>query len=524
MTIKDFEHVKYADGYRITGYEGECENIIIPEGVTVIATYAFRRSKIRSVILPSSLKYVHDSAFEECGRLTSVDFSKAKGLEVIGANAFSSTGLLEAVLPDSVLEIGYGAFSICRSLMRIYIPSTVASMDWDIFAGCSSLKAITVGGKIPSSWGDRWNGSEAKIQTGKAFALDSSKSVSSAPKVAVPEVKRVVPEDKMSRQEPKMAVKSEPKKTAPVTPSAPFVKNEYYTPMSELNVKRTADGLMLVDVKNRGLRELILPPEITAIADNATVFSKDIEKFKAGPTLKSIGYRAFSDCTGLKEIEFPFSVSIGEQAFDDCVSLERAILTRNMGKEVYNRSGVRSFDCAVGELCPTVIPEGTFMHTEFSEFRVPEGVTHISKQAFAYCTKLENIHFGKGKVDFGEEVFFCCYCLKSFEFTSNMPSDIPKGMFFHCVGLENIKFSHRPGKIGSSSLVGIGMREIRIPGHMTPDIRSVGAKKLEKIILEGRTLADLERMGYNFIANVSGMPWKSVRIVCEDGIKFYGFG
>ena len=523
MTINEFEYIKFPEGYKITGYKGSLENIIIPEGTFIIGVYAFSGSKIKSVKFPKSLKHLHDGAFEGCGRLTRVDFSLSAELLSIGANAFSNTGLLELIIPDGVEEIGYGAFSVCRSLMRAYVPSGVKSMDWNIFEGCSSLKTITVGGKIPARWGDRWNGSEAAVQSGKAFAsaILEPKTTETAQKTAQTTSPGAAPKA-VKRAEP-LPQKAEPNETPTKekAPSFAYVKNEYYTPLSSLNLKKVPGGLMLVDIKDRGLRELILPPEITVIGDSATVYSKDIEKFKATGSLKSIGYRAFSDCYALKEIEFPFSTSLRDGAFDHCLSLECAILTTDMGNGVYNRSGVRSILYGVSDLAPTLIPDETFMDTSFREVKIPESVKHIGRGAFRKCQFLEKISFGKADISFGEEVFSGAYSLKSFEFTDNMPSDIPRGMFFDCVGLENIKFGRKPGSIGTLALVGVGMKELKIPKHYTPLRSSVGSKALNKIILEGRTLRELEQMGCGFVSSGGKLPYESVRIVCEDGIKFH---
>ena len=538
MTINDFEHEKLPSGYRIKGYKGNEKHIAIPEGTVVITSNAFSGLKINSVSFPESLLYIHDGAFEDCGALTYVDFSKANKLEMIGASAFCNSGIVEVCLPESVKEIGYAAFSVCRSLMRVYIPGSVKKMDWDIFAGASSLKTITVGGTIPEAWGYRWNGSDAEAKIGKPFTptvpFIEKKAVPEAPKADV-EVKRNAPLQEAKKSAPEAKVKTEQKteNEAPISAdnvserdssvreeiTAPNVKNEYYTPMSSLEVKRTAAGLELVGIKDKNLKELILPPEITTIGGSAMLYGYKLQKFKATKTLRAIGYRAFNSCMSLSEIEFPYSVCLGEAVFHGCLGLGNAILTKSMEANVYSDTSVCTFSYDTGEFAPTELPDETFMKTNLYEVALPDSITSVGRYAFRDSFRLKSIKFGKGQdISIGEGAFSDCYNLESFEFLPGMLPDIPASCFNNCVSLKLIKFSKRPGTIGFFGLVGLKLDEITIPKNMTPMRGSIGSENLRRVILEGRTLYDLERLGTGFILPDEAKPWKIVDIVCTDGV------
>ena len=45
---------------------------------------------------------------------------------------------------EGVLSIGYGAFYYCPALEEIVLPSTLQSVEEQVFWGCSSLKKLTV--------------------------------------------------------------------------------------------------------------------------------------------------------------------------------------------------------------------------------------------------------------------------------------------------------------------------------------------------------------------------------------------
>ena len=78
-------------------YNGNSENVVIPEGVRLIADGVFAgRLSVKSVTFPASIEYIGNSAFRSCARLSEV---KIKGMPVIGANAFDgcASGVTEAV-------------------------------------------------------------------------------------------------------------------------------------------------------------------------------------------------------------------------------------------------------------------------------------------------------------------------------------------------------------------------------------------------------------------------------------------
>ena len=65
--------------------------VVIPEGVEVIAGGAFASSKVKAIQLPSTLVSIHNRAFEECKQLKSIVFPSA--LKIIGECAFNGSGL-----------------------------------------------------------------------------------------------------------------------------------------------------------------------------------------------------------------------------------------------------------------------------------------------------------------------------------------------------------------------------------------------------------------------------------------------
>ncbi len=99
------------DGTEIIGCSAEnCENLVIPEGVTSIKEEAFDgNEKISSISFPESLETIGNSAFSGCTGITKITLNEE--LEDIGYNAFRGTKLTKIKIPYNVNFIGASAFN-----------------------------------------------------------------------------------------------------------------------------------------------------------------------------------------------------------------------------------------------------------------------------------------------------------------------------------------------------------------------------------------------------------------------------
>ncbi len=92
-----FEHTPFYDdltdefcvvGDVLLKYNGKGENVVIPDGVRIIADGTFAgRLTIESVTVPDSVEYIGNSAFRSCAKLGEVVFVDGS-LPVMGENAF----------------------------------------------------------------------------------------------------------------------------------------------------------------------------------------------------------------------------------------------------------------------------------------------------------------------------------------------------------------------------------------------------------------------------------------------------
>ena len=57
----------------------------------------------------------------------------------IDDGAFKTLNITSVTIPDTVVSIGWFAFSDCASLTRVFIPQSVVSIGYEAFSGCKQL-------------------------------------------------------------------------------------------------------------------------------------------------------------------------------------------------------------------------------------------------------------------------------------------------------------------------------------------------------------------------------------------------
>ena len=86
------------------------KEIILPDSIIEIAPYAFRDCKrLKKFVFSKNVKCLRRGTFSFCN-LNDAEIILPNGLEVIECDAFYSAGNFDLVIPDSVKEIGVGAF------------------------------------------------------------------------------------------------------------------------------------------------------------------------------------------------------------------------------------------------------------------------------------------------------------------------------------------------------------------------------------------------------------------------------
>ena len=217
-------YVTYTDGEEVLllGYLGSEKDIVIPEGVTRIAKYAFFKDDIVLVTLPESLTAIGNSAFWCCYGLKEVYnnsslnitagssgygyvayyavkvhnssesesiFDDESGFAIVDGVLYGyrgsatniiipetvtsiaryafwgNTDIISVSIPAGVTSIGSYAFSGCSSLTSIEIPAGVTSIENYAFSGCSNLNKVYYAGSIENWFNIEFNGGSSNPLT-----------------------------------------------------------------------------------------------------------------------------------------------------------------------------------------------------------------------------------------------------------------------------------------------------------------------------------------------------------------------
>ena len=324
------------------------KTVTLAEGVTGVSRYAFSDfTQLTEAVLPESLTELGEEAFANTG-LTGIRIpGGVKDLTVVfdGCSA-----LTEATLAEGTETLS-GTFRNCAALTTLSLPSTLTGIGFNSFYGCDALTDIHYGG----TW-EQW----------QAISIDS-----------------------------------------------------YNIPLG-MAVKHCADrSLIVTGTSGDGLSwELDGEGTLTVSGVGSMDYTPGWNGYRARirravlqEGVTDISQNSFNKCENLTEIRVPASVSkIGDIAFTDSTALLRIDVAE--GNENYwSRDGVLYGPCSDYDSSPALrcYPAG---RTEGS-FTVPEGVLAIGRYAFSECAFLEELILPTGVTKLDSDSIRDCPALRA---------------------------------------------------------------------------------------------------------------
>lgn len=371
------------DGYKIVSV-GSCndKNIIIPKThknllVVEIEKRAFIGAMAESIFVPDTVKTIGDYAFENCISLKEITFSE--GLETVGGYLFKGAAIEEVVMPKSVINY----------------PRALGS----VFAGCSTLKRITLGGRLENAGTDLGflgNPTVEEITFAEGYRIVSDglfKDMPKLKKVNLPStIEYVGPAFNTS------------KATAEQFSVYVFPEGKSLITCLKDSPASFGNDLMFFvasgNTDRYNVKEYAFPEGIISIGDLSFQMNYNFEFIHLPSSLRYIGPLAFSNCLYLKSVILSDGITeIAPSAFFGCNMLEyneygNALYLGTANNPYFYLVMAKSTDITSVNIHVDTkhIASAAFRGcTNLSEITVPDGVKRIGTSAFEGCASLEKL-------------------------------------------------------------------------------------------------------------------------------------
>ena len=310
-------------------YNSSLVEITLPDGIKTIGSDAFNQCRslqsvynlgtittiprscfnycenLQSITIPASVEFIENRAFAGCPKLTNIVIEEGNANFTVKEGAIYSTdgetlvaypsASGEITIDSSVSRIGNCAF-IDSNITSLIIPATVTEIEWDAFSSCEYLETVDIQANIETipSWCFAWCSNLERITIPASVT-----SIESGAFISCNKLRDIEIEDG---------------------------NNNY---LAEDGAIYTTGKVTLVAYPTAS-GDVVIPNTVTTIETGAFAGSL-IEGITLPDSLTEISNAVFHACTSLKSITIPESVTkISTEAFNCCSSLTSIVIPANV--------------------------------------------------------------------------------------------------------------------------------------------------------------------------------------------------
>ena len=413
----------------------------------------FLFSNFTSLVLPESLVEIEYSAFSGCESLTSfhvhpnnpayssengILFDKNKTKLII----FPETIQGDYLIPDSVNIIEDRAFEDCKGLTSVVIPNSVTEIGFCAFHGCIGLTSIV----IPDS--------VIKIRKSAFYNCTALASITIS--LSVTEI------------EPYSFFNCPA--CFDIHPDNPA-----YSSDNGIWFDKHKTVLFKYNQNLRG--DYVIPDTVVEIGERAFQDCDGLKSVIIPESVTKIGKVAFCGCTALTSIIIPASVvELGEWTFAQCTALtsiavhpDNPVFSSEDGI-LFNKLKTKLIDYPLRRQGDCIIPDSVIMIGErafgncagLTSVFIPCSVEKIDDCAFIRCSGLTSIVIPDSVTEIGNGAFAECKMLSTVVISNSLKT-INDAVFHDCPRLKSVNIPDSVMLIGEDAFLHCNLTSVYIP-------------------------------------------------------------
>ena len=363
----------------------------------------------------------------------------------------------EVVLPPFVEGIMEGAFSRHNEIKKIVLPKRLKYIGKGAFAFCSSLEEIS----FPESL--RFVGEGAFEHTSVKRLVIPGKIIGFARAFKGCDAEEIIFNEGIKKIDNDCCADCS-------------CLSRVEIPSSALEIMPGAFARCV------RLKELSLPASLIGIGEGAFEKCLSLRELNVPEGLVSLGQKAFQGCRRLEHLSIPSTLSAIESGcFSSCPNIKkvqvdpscRAYETDATGQCIIE-SNTKTLIYSVNGMIPEgikVLGDRLFRGQDIEEILVPEGVTSIGVEAFAYCYRLKKVSLPKSLERISASAFAHCVSLTEITLPPLLRI-IPESLFEGCSRLQEVRCGENIESIKAYAFSGCHSLRFALPSSL----RHIGMK------------------------------------------------